>query len=77
MRTSKLKGQNLVQYAKSLVGRDLKQVVQVAPFVVKDLVCEESYAAWVALAALCPVAWAPEVGNVEEYCVSRNPMASP
>ncbi|KAI0737866.1 hypothetical protein BC629DRAFT_1687266 [Irpex lacteus] len=56
-----LNGQTFVQYARSLVGRDFRVIVQVALFALYDLVPPPVYEAWVALAALVPLIYMPSI----------------
>ena len=63
-------GKTLVQYAKSLVGRDFRVIVQLAPFVLYDLIPEECYLAWLALSALVPLIWQPAIDDLDIHIVS-------
>ncbi|KAG8939542.1 hypothetical protein FRC04_006242 [Tulasnella sp. 424] len=64
----RLSGKTLVQYAKSLTGRDFRAISQVAPFVLADLgLPEECLASWQALSALVPLVWQPAIANKEEH----------
>ncbi|KIO19575.1 hypothetical protein M407DRAFT_82625, partial [Tulasnella calospora MUT 4182] len=64
----RLSGKTLVQYAKSLTGRDFRAISQVAPFVLTDLgLPEECLASWRALSALVPLVWQPAISNKQEY----------
>lgn len=71
---SPLAGKTLVQYAGSLTGRDFRAIAQVAPFVIYDLVSDECYKAWVALARLVPLIWQPHIEDVTEHLVSGLPV---
>ena len=66
---SPIAGKTLVQYAGSLVGRDFRIVVQIAPFVLYDLVPDSCYEAWVALAYLVPLIFNPVIKDVDKYIV--------
>ena len=70
LETSALSGRTLVQYAGSLVGRDFRIVIQVAAFVLYDLVPPECYRAWLALSALVPLIWQPIIYNLKNHVVS-------
>ncbi|KAK1235606.1 hypothetical protein PQX77_001159 [Marasmius sp. AFHP31] len=63
-----LNGNTLVQFAGSLVGRDFRTIAQVAPFVLYDLVSDESYQTWLCLSKLIPLIWQPVIENIDEYC---------
>ena len=64
-------GKTLVQYAKSLVGRDFCVVVQIAPFVLYDIIPAECYQTWLALSALVPLIWQPVINDLDNHIVSR------
>ncbi|KAK7684300.1 hypothetical protein QCA50_012624 [Cerrena zonata] len=64
---SPIDGHTLVQYAKSLTGRDFRIIVQVAPAVLYDLIPAESYEAWLALCRLCPLIFQPEISDRHLY----------
>ena len=66
---SPVAGKNLVQWSGSLVGRDFRVVVQVAPFVLYDLLPTHCYDAWLALCALIPIVWQPTIIDLDDYMV--------
>ena len=66
---SPLAGKTLVQYAGSLTGRDFRAIVQVAPFVLYDLVPPECYEAWLALSLMVPLVWQPKIQNIDTHIV--------
>ena len=67
---SKISSKTLVQYSGSLTGRDFCIIVQVAPFVLYDLVPLECFKAWLALSILVPLIWQPEITNLDRHIVS-------
>ncbi|KZV84575.1 hypothetical protein EXIGLDRAFT_842094 [Exidia glandulosa HHB12029] len=67
---SPLRGETLVTYAGSLVGRDFRAIAQAAPFVLHGMVSAESYEAWVALSLLVPLVWQPVIEDMDTY-ISR------
>lgn len=67
-----LNGKTLVQYAGSLVGRDFRHIVQVAPFVLHDLVDIRVYEAWLALAKVARLAWQPDIPDISQYKVRQS-----
>jgi hypothetical protein len=66
---SHLNGHTLVQYAGFLVGHDFHAIVQIAPFVLHDLVPKDCYDAWVTLLNLMPLVWQPEINNCADHLV--------
>lgn len=64
-----LSGETLVTYAGSLTGRDFRIVSQVAPFTLYDLVPRACFQAWIALSALVPLIWQPDILDVEKHLV--------
>lgn len=67
---SSLRGETLVQYAGSLVGRDFRIIVQVALFVLYDLLDVKILDAWAALTALVPLIYQPEIDDISNYIVT-------
>ncbi len=66
---AKLRGKTLVQYAGSLIGRDFRVILQVAPVVLQGLISEVQYEAWLALTRLAPLVFQPKIANLSEYVV--------
>ncbi|EFI26599.1 hypothetical protein CC1G_15371 [Coprinopsis cinerea okayama7 len=66
---SSLRGQTLVQYAGSLVGRDFQLIQQVAIFALYDLLDERILSTWAALSALIPYLWQPQIDDLEAYLI--------
>ncbi|KZT68815.1 hypothetical protein DAEQUDRAFT_788403 [Daedalea quercina L-15889] len=64
---SPLRAQTLVQYAGSLVGRDFRAVLQVAPLVLHGLIPDEAYEAWLALCRLAPMIFQPRIEDAPDY----------
>ncbi|KAK6997334.1 hypothetical protein R3P38DRAFT_2563581 [Favolaschia claudopus] len=58
----------IVQYAKSLIGRQFKILLQCAVFHIHDLVDENHFRAWKAVGDLAALLWLPEIDNMEVYC---------
>ena len=69
----KISGSTLVQYAGSLTGRDFQTIIQVAPFVLHDLVSPLCYRAWVSLLNLVPIVWQPQIPDIDKYLVWAMP----
>ncbi|KZV82798.1 hypothetical protein EXIGLDRAFT_596859, partial [Exidia glandulosa HHB12029] len=67
---SRLRGETLVTYAGSLVGRDFRAIAQAGPFVLRGLVTDECYDAWVALSLLVPLVWQPVIDNMDDYILT-------
>lgn len=66
---SPLRGATLVQYAKSLTGRDFRAIVQIAPAILFDLIPAKAYDAWRALSSLAPLIFQQEIEDIEAYLV--------
>lgn len=65
----RLRGKTLVQYAGSLVGRDFRVVLQVAPAVLQGLISKVQYESWLALSHLAPLVFQPEIEDIGDYIV--------
>ncbi|KAG8692223.1 hypothetical protein FRC08_009921 [Ceratobasidium sp. 394] len=65
--TSRLNGKTLVQYAKSLTGGNFRDILQVAPAVLYDLLEPRAYAMWIALCSLAPLVFQPEIHDIDAY----------
>ncbi|KII83172.1 hypothetical protein PLICRDRAFT_66300, partial [Plicaturopsis crispa FD-325 SS-3] len=66
---SPLNAKALVNYSGSLIGRDFRAVVQAAPFVLHGLLPKERIEVWLALSALVPLVWEPQIENVDQHIV--------
>ncbi|KAG8711841.1 hypothetical protein FRC08_015364 [Ceratobasidium sp. 394] len=64
---SRLDGKVLVQYAKSLTGGNFRDILQVAPAVLYDLIDGPAYNMWIALCRLAPLVFQPEIQNLDAY----------
>ena len=69
-----IRGETLVQYAGSLVGRDFRVVLQVAPAVLYGLLPAEAYEAWLALCRLAPLIFQPVIHDFTVYDVSKQAL---
>ncbi len=66
---SPIRGHTLVYYAKSLVGRDFRTILQVAPGVLQGMLPDQAYEAWLALCRLAPLVFQSKIKDVNKYKV--------
>ncbi|KAJ7480506.1 hypothetical protein B0H11DRAFT_2157896 [Mycena galericulata] len=67
LNTPPIRGNTYVQYAGSLVGRDFRVILQVAPVVLHGLIPQAHYNGWVALCKLAPLMFQPVIEHMPTY----------
>jgi len=66
----------LIQYANSLIGRQLKTIVQSFVFAAYDLVSPDLFSVWKAIGELTALLWMPEITDPRQHQVGANLRAS-
>ncbi|KAK7448124.1 hypothetical protein VKT23_013883 [Stygiomarasmius scandens] len=63
-----IQAEYIINYANSLVGRQLKTIVQTALFHLYDLVDEPNLQAWKAIGSLAALLWHVQIEDMDQYC---------
>lgn len=61
----------IVHYKGSLIGRHLKSLAQVMPYIIYDLVPKAVLDAWTTIGELIVLLWHTEIDHIDSYLVSR------
>ncbi|KAF7341642.1 hypothetical protein MSAN_02061900 [Mycena sanguinolenta] len=73
LNTPTIRGNTYVQYAGSLVGRDFRVILQVAPIVLYGIIPPSHYEGWVALCKLAPLIFQPVIEHLPTYLWFNKP----
>lgn len=65
-----IRSKYFINYANSLIGRQLKTIIQTGVFHMYDLVEDAHLTAWKAAGELAALLWFVEIDNMDQYCVS-------
>ena len=70
MNIDPIRAEYFVQYRQSLIGRQLKSIMQCITFVLHGIVDDSLRDVWTSLGEMASLLWYPDIDDIDSYCVS-------